>query len=177
MKRVEFHPIGIIRTPFKEVNGMPIQAAAAHGVKGRVEVSPAYQTGLKDLSGFSHIILLYHFHRIRESKLIVIPFLDSKPHGVFATRAPARPNPIGLSVVKLTGIEGNVLMVENIDVLDGTPLLDIKPYVPEFDNCRARRIGWLSKAKTRAGTTRSDERFVSRRRGERNSKSRSQKDR
>jgi tRNA-Thr(GGU) m(6)t(6)A37 methyltransferase TsaA len=177
MKSVEFHPIGIIRTPFKEVSGMPIQAAAARGVKGRVEVSPAHQTGLKDLSGFSHIILLYHFHRIRESKLTVTPFLDSKPRGVFATRAPCRPNPIGLSVVKLTGIKGNVLTVENVDMLDGTPLLDIKPYVPEFDHPRAKRIGWLSKAKRRGGTKLSDMRFAPRHRGARNGKARRQKGR
>jgi tRNA-Thr(GGU) m(6)t(6)A37 methyltransferase TsaA len=159
MKKIEYRPIGIIRTPFKEPGGMPIQAATARGVRGVLEILPRYRSGLKDLKGFSHIILLYHFHRAKGSRLTVTPFLDTKPRGIFATRAPVRPNPIGFSVVKLTGITRNKVHIENVDVLDGTPLLDIKPYIPEFDHPRAGRTGWLQKAALRKHTGESDSRF------------------
>ena len=157
--RIEYQKIGLIHSPFKNIREMPIQPVGASGIKGIVEVFPAFTEGLKDVEGFSHIILLYHFHQIKESMLLVTPFLDSQPRGVFATRAPKRPNPIGLSVVKLDGIEGNILHVENVDILDGTPLLDIKPYVPEFDNHPADRVGWLGKAKGRVRNQKSDGRF------------------
>ncbi len=156
---VIYQPIGIIHTPFKELEGMPIQSAGAAGTTGTVEVFKTYQSGLVDLDGFSHIILIYHFHQALGFSLSVTPFLDSRPRGVFATRAPKRPNPIGLSVVKLVRIEAAVLFVENIDVLDQTPLLDIKPYVPEFDHFSADRTGWLEKARRNVQTRRSDERF------------------
>ncbi len=138
---------------------MPIQPAGAAGVQGTVEVWPEFVEGLKDLEGFSHIILLYHFHRAREVRLTVVPFMDSEPHGVFATRAPKRPNPIGLSVVRLIRVERNVLYIENVDILDGTPLLDIKPYVPEFDPLPVERVGWLERAKGKVQGKRSDDRF------------------
>ena len=138
-----YKPIGIIRTPFKEPKGVPIQPSAAKGIKGRVEIFPEYSLGLKDIEGFSHIILIYHFHLANPGKLIVKPFLDNEEHGVFATRAPSRPNPIGISVVRLLHVENNILYVEDVDIVDGTPLLDIKPYVPEFDVRRVERIGWL----------------------------------
>ena len=154
-----YTPIGVIYTPFKEIDGMPIQPSGATGVAGRVEVSQEYQNGLADLDGFSHIILIYHFHQARGFSLTVTPFLDRRPRGLFATRAPKRPNPIGLSVVKLLRIETSVLFVENIDVLDQTPLLDIKPYVPEFDHFPADRIGWLQKNQGSVQTKRSDDRF------------------
>lgn len=157
--KIEYQKIGLIHSPFKNIREMPIQSVGAFGIKGIVEVFPAFTEGLKDVEGFSHIILLYHFHKIKESMLLVTPFLDSQPRGVFATRAPKRPNPIGLSVVKLDGIEGNILHVENVDILDGTPLLDIKPYVPEFDNHPADRVGWLEKAKGRVRNQKSDGRF------------------
>lgn len=157
--KIEYQKIGLIHSPFKNIREMPIQPVGASGIKGIVEVFPAFTEGLKDVEGFSHIILLYHFHQIKESMLLVTPFLDSQPRGVFATRAPKRPNPIGLSVVKLDGIEGNILHVENVDILDGTPLLDIKPYVPEFDNHPADRVGWLEKAKGRVRNQKSDGRF------------------
>lgn len=112
---------------------MPIQPSGAVGVRGTVEVFEDFQAGLKDLDGFSHIILLYYFHRSRSFDLQVVPFMDSQPRGLFATRAPKRPNPIGLSIVRLDRIEGGVLHIQNVDILDNTPLLDIKPYVPEFD--------------------------------------------
>jgi tRNA-Thr(GGU) m(6)t(6)A37 methyltransferase TsaA len=157
--KIEYQKIGLIHSPFKNIREMPIQSVGASGIKGIVEVFPAFTEGLKDVEGFSHIILLYHFHQIKESMLLVTPFLDSQPRGVFATRAPKRPNPIGLSVVKLDGIEGNILHVENVDIIDGTPLLDIKPYVPEFDNHPADRVGWLEKAKGRVKSQKSDGRF------------------
>ena len=139
---------------------MPIQPAGAKSVKGQVEVLSVYQDGLQDLDGFSHIILLYLFHRSRGFELKVVPFLDTTSRGVFATRAPKRPNPIGLSVVQLERIEGRILHVEGIDVLDGTPLLDIKPYVPEFDAQVDIRTGWLEQAKKKAQDKRSDGRFA-----------------
>lgn len=157
--QIHYEPIGIVHTPFKEIGGMPIQPSGAAGVRGTIELSPQFVEGLADLDGFSHIILLYHFHLVTSASLTVIPFLDTKPRGLFSTRAPKRPNPIGISIVKLTGVEGNILSVENIDVLDGTPLLDIKPYVPEFDHHAEVRLGWIEKAKGGSREKRSDERF------------------
>jgi tRNA-Thr(GGU) m(6)t(6)A37 methyltransferase TsaA len=154
-----FNPIGVIHTPFKETSGMPIQPAGAQGVAGTVEVFPEYSAGLSDLGGFSHIILVYVFHHSTKFRLAVTPFLDSEPRGVFATRAPARPNPIGLSVVKLAGIEENLLRVENVDILDGTPLLDIKPSIPDFDHVEVDRLGWYHHHQSSVQAMRSDQRF------------------
>ncbi|HEC22109.1 MAG TPA: tRNA (N6-threonylcarbamoyladenosine(37)-N6)-methyltransferase TrmO [Chloroflexi bacterium] len=137
-----FRPIGVIRSPFTEREGMPIQSARSEA-EGRVEVFEAYAEGLKDIEGFSHLILIYVFDRIEHPALTVRPFLDDAPHGIFATRHPARPNPIGLSVVELVSREGATLHIRGVDVLDGTPLLDIKPYVPQFDHHTATRTGWL----------------------------------
>jgi tRNA-Thr(GGU) m(6)t(6)A37 methyltransferase TsaA len=158
--RIEYRSIGIIHSAFKRLADMPIQASGARGVQGRIEVFPRCAEGLKDLDGFSHIIVLYHFHRADKSALIVTPFLDDRPRGVFATRAPTRPNPIGLSVLKLTGIEKRSLVVENVDILDGTPLLDIKPYVPAFDHHPVERVGWLAQASDKVKHVKSDERFT-----------------
>jgi tRNA-Thr(GGU) m(6)t(6)A37 methyltransferase TsaA len=157
--KITYRPIGIVHSPFKNIKGMPIQPTGAAGVQGTIEVFPEFAEGLKDLDGFSHIILLYHFHQVTEVKLSVIPFLDSQPRGVLATRAPKRPNPIGLSIVKLLGIEDNILRIENVDILDGTPLLDIKPYVPEFDQQPADRVGWLEGARGKVQNKKSDDRF------------------
>ena len=156
---ISYRPIGVIHSPFTDIVSMPIQPTGAIGIKGAVEVFPEFAAGLKDLEGFSHIILLYHFHRVQGAKLVVTPFMDSQPRGVFATRAPKRPNPIGLSIVRLLGIEQNILHIENVDILDGTPLLDIKPYVPEFDQPRADRVGWQDQAKGRVQSKKSDSRF------------------
>lgn len=152
-------PIGIIHTPFSQREGMPIQPAGAAGVKGTVVVFDDYVPGLKDLDGFSHVILLYHFHRSEGFNLEVVPFMDTEPRGLFATRAPRRPNAIGLSVVQLDSIEQGTLHVQNVDMLDGTPLLDIKPYVPAFDPARQIRTGWLEQAQRKVHTRRSDDRF------------------
>jgi len=157
---ISLHSIGRILSSFKNPAGMPIQPAAAQGVQGQVELFPEYVQGIQDLEGFSHIFLIYYFHKINTSKLTVIPFLDDRPHGVFATRAPQRPNPIGLSVVKLIKVNGNMLHIENVDILDGTPLIDIKPYVPLFDEHPVTSIGWLENAENRIGGMRSDHRFV-----------------
>jgi tRNA (adenine37-N6)-methyltransferase len=159
MMTISYEPIGIIRSPFVGIDNVPIQPAAASGIRGTVEVFAEFAAGLKDLEGFSHIILLYHFHRATQSRLVVIPFLDREPRGVFATRAPTRPNPIGLSIVRLLRVEGNILHIENVDILDGTPLLDIKPYVPEFDQYAAERTGWLGAAGGQVRGKRSDDRF------------------
>jgi tRNA-Thr(GGU) m(6)t(6)A37 methyltransferase TsaA len=157
---IKYKPIGIIHSPFSALDGMPIQPAGAIGIRGTVEVFPEYQDGLKDLEGFSHVILLYHFHRSRHFELEVVPFLDSELRGVFATRAPKRPNPIGLSVVKLEKIKGSILHIENVDIVDGTPLLDVKPYAPEFDQQTSVRTGWLERARKTASQRKSDKRFT-----------------
>lgn len=152
-------PIGVIRTPFRSTEGMPIQPPGAEGVKGRIDVFEEYQEGLRDLDGFSHVVLLYWFHENDGFKLIVEPFLDSEPRGLFSTRAPKRPNPLGLSVVALDRMEDGVLYVSNVDVLDQTPLLDIKPYVPAFDAPDEVRVGWLEGARGRVAGRRADDRF------------------
>ena len=143
MEKIKYQPIGYVRSPHKDPKGTPIQPTAALGIKGQVEILPAYVDGLQDLEGFSYLILLYHFDRVREVKLKVKPFLDHHLRGVFSTRAPVRPNPIGLSIVRLTGLAGNILDIEDVDILDGTPLLDIKPYVDKFDTRVSGRQGWL----------------------------------
>jgi tRNA (adenine37-N6)-methyltransferase len=158
--KIEFETIGVIHTPFHAPEGMPIQPAGAAGVAGTVEVDALYRAGLRDLDGFSHIILLYYFHRSQGFQLLLTPFLDSEPRGLFATRAPRRPNPIGLSVVRLERIEDRVLHVLDVDILDGTPLLDIKPYVPDFDAQGPRRLGWLEKRGPSASHHQSDDRFT-----------------
>ncbi len=161
MKKIEYQPIGIISSPFKTPEGTPIQPSGGRDVEAVVEIFPEYVKGLQDIGGFSHIILLYHFHLSKAFSLQVKPFLDDAIHGLFATRAPARPNPIGLSTVRLLRVDGRKLHIQDIDVLDGTPVLDIKPYVPEFDMRDAKRTGWLG---TRAGNTRDtqdDGRFAS----------------
>jgi len=145
MDEIRCKPIGIIHSPFKELKGTPIQPAGARGINGTVEIFPEYGEGLEDIEGFSHIILLYHFHLSKGSTLIVKPYMDSEARGVFAMRGPSRPNPIGISVVCLIKVEGNVLHIRDVDIVDWTPLLDIKPYVPEFDIREVERIGWLEK--------------------------------
>jgi len=158
--KIEYSPIGIIRTPYTKREGMPIQPSGATGITGTVEVFETFAAGLKDLDDFSHIILLYYFHRSNGYNLKIVPFLDNKPHGIFATRAPNRPNPIGLSIVQLNKIENSILYIKNIDVLDKTPLLDIKPYVPDFDGQTGGRTGWMMDVqKKTVAEKKSDNRF------------------
>jgi tRNA-Thr(GGU) m(6)t(6)A37 methyltransferase TsaA len=160
VEEIRYRPIGIIHSPFKEVKGMPIQPSGALGIKGTVELFREYSAGLKDIDGFSHIILIYHFHLSRGYALETRPFMEEETHGIFAMRAPARPNPIGISVVRLIGIEDNILHIEDVDIVDGTPLLDIKPYVPDFDWHEAERTGWLSTKSQHARKHKSDNRFM-----------------
>jgi tRNA-Thr(GGU) m(6)t(6)A37 methyltransferase TsaA len=156
---IVLQPIGVIRSPFKKLEDMPIQPAASHAAEGALELLPRYQGGLQDLDGFSHIYVIYHFHKTAAWKERVIPFLDDQERGIFATRAPARPNPIGLSVMEILEIRGCRIRVRNVDALDGTPLLDIKPYVPQFDHAAGARIGWLSESISRLENATSDGRF------------------
>ncbi len=160
MNEIKYIQIGIIHSPFKEPKGTPIQPRAAQGIHGTVEVFQEYTEGLKDIDGFSHVILVYHFHLSKKSSLRVKPFMDDQTHGVFSTRAPNRPNPIGISVVQLVKIEGNILQVKDLDIVDGTPLLDIKPYVPEFDIRDAKKKGWLEKNVSKLPTSKDDGRFI-----------------
>jgi tRNA-Thr(GGU) m(6)t(6)A37 methyltransferase TsaA len=139
---IAYKPIGVIRSGHGREEETPIQPVYAKGCKGRTEIFPEFAEGLRDLEGFSHVYLLYHFHRAGAAKLLVKPFLQDIERGVFATRAPCRPNAIGLSVVELVRRDGNVLYLDGIDVLDGTPLLDIKPYTAKFDRFETSRNGW-----------------------------------
>ena len=159
MDHISLRPIGTIHSPFKKIEGMPIQPSAAKGIKGHIIIREDFVEGLCDLDGFSHIYLLYYFHLSNSYTLKVIPFLDNEHHGVFSTRAAKRPNPIGLSVVKLNKIKLNVLHIENVDIIDGTPLLDIKPYVQEMDEISQYKLGWLSKYMKDLNQKNSDTRF------------------
>lgn len=137
-----YRAIGTIRSPHVDASRTPIQPAYAQGVRGTVELLPQFEAGLDDLDGFSHIVLLYHLDRAGAPRLRVVPFLDDTERGVFATRAPSRPNPIGMSVVRLIRRDGRTIHVEGIDALDGTPLLDIKPHIPRFGVVGPVRSGW-----------------------------------
>lgn len=159
-------PIGTIHTPFKDLSGMPIQPSGAIDVEGSVVLDREYEQGLNDIDGFSHIILLYHFHKSRNFDLMVTPFLDKTKRGLFSTRAPRRPNPIGLSIVRIVKRDGNVLVVKDIDVLNNTPLIDIKPYVPRFDIKDVTKTGWLEKTQADAATMSSDNRFIEKESGD-----------
>lgn len=153
-----YHPIGILHTPFHDLRDMPIQPTGAASAPGTAEIFAEHVEGLQDLGGFSHVILLYHLHQVRRTDLSVVPFLDCEPRGVFATRAPSRPNPIGLSVVLLARVDGCTLHLGNVDILDGTPLLDLKPYVPGFDRPARARAGWLEDVQGNVTGVASDDR-------------------
>ena len=139
---ITFQPIGIIRSEHRVARQTPIQPAYAKGCRGEVELFPQFAGGLRDLEGFSHLYLIFHFDRAEPAKLIVKPFLQDVERGVFSTRAPCRPNAIGLSIVELISIEGHILHLDSVDILDGTPLLDIKPYSAKFDRIATTRNGW-----------------------------------
>lgn len=160
MKSIIFQPIGIIHSAFDKPQGTPIQFSGAKDSYGEIEIFPEFIDGLADLEGFSHIILLYHFHLIEKKSLKVIPFMDNSEHGIFATRSPARPNPIGLSIVRLNKIEDNKLYIEGVDIVNGTPLIDIKPYVAQFDAVDSDRIGWLEKNFHKHDSIKDDGRFI-----------------
>jgi tRNA (adenine37-N6)-methyltransferase len=148
-----------VHSSFKAPKNVPIQAAASEGAKGTIEIYPKYAEGLQDIKGFSHIILLYDFHLVKAGALMVKPFLDNQLHGVFATRSPSRPNPIGISIVKLDSVNNNILHIQDVDIVDGTPLIDIKPYVPKFDCRKTRKIGWFNGKISKLVSTKDDGRF------------------
>ena len=140
--RIIYKPIGIIHSEHKLAEKTPIQPVYAKGCKGQAEIFDEFAEGLADLDGFSHIYLLYHFHKAPPVKLRVKPFLQDMERGIFAIRGPGRPNAIGLSIVELTGVEGRILHFDGADILDGTPLLDIKPYTEKFDLHNVKKSGW-----------------------------------
>jgi tRNA (adenine37-N6)-methyltransferase len=141
---MEINPIGIIHSPFATKEACPIQPLFASGAVGRVEVFDEFAAGLQDVEGFSHIYLLYLLDRAGKIELVRGTFLDDTPHGIYASRHPCRPNGIGMSIVKLVGRENNILTVEGLDVLDRTPLIDIKPYIPKFDCIESASEGWFA---------------------------------
>jgi len=151
---IVYKPIGIIRSEHTQPEKTPIQPVYSEGCLGTAEVFPEFAAGLRDLDGFSHIYLVYHLHKAGEPRLVVKPFLQDVERGVFATRAPCRPNPIGLSIVRLVRREGNVLHLDGVDVLDGTPLLDIKPYTARFDRIENTRNGWQDEVDDESAQTR-----------------------
>lgn len=156
---IEYSPIGYVRSPFKEPSGIPIQNRGGKGIEGTVEVLDEFVEGLSDLEGFSHIILITHLHISEGYRLRVIPFLDDVERGVFSTRAPRRPNSIGLHIVRLDRIENNIIHIKDIDMLDGTPVLDIKPYFPMVREEEEIRIGWIEGKQKRFDSEESDGRF------------------
>ena len=157
---VVYEPVGYFRSPFSDVKGMPIQPVGGLEIEGIIEILPQFQKGLLDLEGFSHVIVLSHLHQIKGYDLVVKPFLDNVDHGIFATRSPKRPNPIGLSVMRLKSVSQTSIIVAGIDVLDGTPVLDVKPYVADFDQCDASRFGWFEGKSSNATHHLSDDRFA-----------------
>lgn len=157
--KIRFNSIGTINTPHTSMEGIPIQSKCANGIKGTIKLKKKYTEGLQDLVGFSHIYLIYYFHKSKGYSLKVIPFLDNIIHGVFSTRAPRRPNAIGISVVKLNSIHDHILEIENVEMLDGTPLLDIKPYISEFDCYNVEKRGWFEKNIDKLNHIVSDDRF------------------
>jgi len=144
VKSVNYQPIGIIHSPFKENVGVPRQAVGASDIKGAIEVFDEFASGLKDLDGFSHIVVIFHLHMVKNPSLKAQPPWEGKEHGVFATRSPYRPNPIGVSVVRLENIDKNILHISGVDMADGSPVLDIKPHVPDLNPTKDVRIGWLT---------------------------------
>jgi tRNA (adenine37-N6)-methyltransferase len=161
MDMIQYRPVGIIHTPFSDLTCMPIQPPGARGVPGEIDVYPEFAPALDDLEGFSRVIVIYHFHQAKGFALHVTPFLDEVPRGLFATRAPCRPNPIGLSVIRIVRREDATLRVMDVDMADGTPVLDIKPYIPDFDSYPDERCGWMSGRSASAGRMASDNRFSS----------------
>lgn len=155
-----FRPIGILKTPYQSKSGVPIQGAFDPQSEGKAVIFGAYEAGLKDIEGFSHLIIIYVFHRSQGYELVCRPYMEDKLHGVFAIRAPRRPNPVGFTVVRLIKREGRVLYLSEVDMLDGTPILDIKPFCPKFDHRQDVRVGWMEDTFRDAGHRKvSDDRF------------------
>ena len=159
MDEIRYMPIGVVHSPFREMKDTPIQPSADRETEGQVEIFPEFAEGLKDLEGFSHVILIFHCHLSGKPSLRITPYMDNELRGVFATRAPSRPNPIGISVVRLLRIEEGRLIIQGHDVIDGTPLLDLKPYVPEFIPSGPVEIGWLQNRVRTLPNKKADGRF------------------
>jgi len=160
---IKLKQIATIKSPFCDLQNMPVQPRGAKDTYATIEFKKEFAEGLKDLDGFSHVYLIYYFHKIETPKLSVVPFNDktNTPRGVFATRTPMHPNSIGLSVVELVSVKDNIVTIKGIDVLDGTPLLDIKPYIENFDQvCGEVRSGWMKSSSDEVSSMRSDERFI-----------------
>ena len=158
---IVFSPIGRLETPFDDIADMPIQPSVLADTRGKAVLHEEFAPGLKDLDGFSHIILLFLLHKISGYLLEVVPFMDTLPHGIFATRSPKRPNRIGMSIVRVESVEGNIVHFKGVDMLNGSPLLDIKPYYSYFDQQTQVRNGWLEGKTLRPENLRSDKRFES----------------
>jgi tRNA-Thr(GGU) m(6)t(6)A37 methyltransferase TsaA len=156
---MKFKAIGIIHSPYKTVENMPVQTSASKNVEAEIEIFDQYKEGLSDLDGFSHIYVIFFLNMVREPKLKVIPFLDTVERGIFATRSPARPNPVGLSLAELVSVKGNRIIIRGVDMLDGSPVIDIKPYVPDFEICDNVKKGWFEGKTHKAEGILSDERF------------------
>ena len=159
----ELQQIATIRSPYCDLVNMPIQPKGAKDVYATIEFKQEFVEGLKDLDGFSHVYLIYYFHKVKEPKLSVVPFNDKTdtPRGVFSTRAPLHPNSLGLSVVELVKVEGNIVTIKGVDILDGTPLLDLKPYIENFDKVEGEiRSGWMQASQEEVSQKKSDHRFV-----------------
>lgn len=160
MREIIYQSIGIVYSPFKQLVGMPIQPSGAKGQKGCIEIFREYEKGLKDIEGFSHLIVLYHFHKMTTWTAEVVPYMDDKPHGIFATRAPASPNAIGISILKLLERERTLLYIEELDILDQTPVLDIKPFFGPYDNREQVCSGWLDTISNTPANIVADNRFA-----------------
>ena len=156
---VTYTPIGRVRSPYRALDGMPLQTVAAAQVEATIELDARVHGAVRDLDGFSHLWLLAHLHRVGGWTPEVVPFLDTELRGVLATRSPRRPNPIGLSLVELLAVERGALRIRGVDLLDGTPVLDVKPYVPLFDARDGVRTGWFDAAAARVHAVRSDARY------------------
>jgi tRNA-Thr(GGU) m(6)t(6)A37 methyltransferase TsaA len=148
METIRYHPIGTILSPFKGNVGVPRQAVGALEVSAQIEIFDEFSKGLKDLEGFSHIVVVFHLHLVKSPGLTAHPPWDGQEHGVFATRSPYRPNPIGISIVCLERVTGNILQISGVDMVDGSPVLDIKPYIPDLNPAGEVNVGWLAGKKT-----------------------------
>ena len=160
-RNISISSIGYVQSRFQQVEGMPIQSVAAYGEKAVVVLLPEYEAGLQGIEGFDYIYLITHLHKVEKELLVVKPFLDDMCHGIFATRSPVRPNKLGMSIVKLTKRDGLHLFIAGNDMLDGTPVIDIKPYVPQFDHRHTNRIGWYEERINRLNETKADGRMHS----------------